>query len=526
MDSKHVVNKEPILTGAVCKAIDDHIVFHGRLSVLDRLTREGKITTKLQGSHTRACKFWTATKVLSGVRNSIILTHGPSGCAYGVKQAYKLTNSRNSGTAYEPIVSTRMDETKIISGGTDELAAALAEVDAKYLPDVIFVATSCASGIIGDNVNAVVRRMQKLVKARILPIHCEGFAGEYRTGFDLVFRDLVKLMDQPTPELKRKLSSSVNIVGAKMGPERTEVDTDVKELVRLIKAMGARVHSVIAGDCTLEALKQAPSVAVNCALCIDIGYAIGTAMRDAFGTPLNSTILPYGIAATERWLDGAAHALGMQDEAKDLMKREYTAVRNEFESARERLAGKTAIIEGHDAVKSFSIAYMLLQDFGMRAIIYNFHPWSAEARRTSIDYMLETGMDPEILITKGTLALGKYESMQQTERELLAFLGAADPQQTVYFGSSLSYPAIPLVDLNAILNRPRFGYRGALKVAQCITTALDYAFRPRSKMTKRIVFPENAGFSSMLSLTPKLREEAPDCTMYSGMKRRGQCLNG
>ena len=144
---------------------------------------------------------------------------------------------------------------------------------------------------------------------------------------------------------------------------------------------------------------------------------------------------------------------------------------------------------------------MLEKDFGMRAIIYNFHPWSTEARETSIDYLLETGLDPEILITKGTLAFGKYEAMRQTEEELLAFLGDLDPNETVYFGSSLSFPHIPLVDLNAILNRPRFGYRGALKVAKCIKTALDYSYRERSSLMKKIVFPENAGLNSAGSLT-------------------------
>ncbi|MBM9614108.1 nitrogenase associated protein E [Desulfobulbus rhabdoformis] len=504
--------------------LTDKIVFHGPLSELYRLAGKGAIPTHLQGSHTRPCKFWTATKILSGIRNSVVLTHGPSGCAYGIKQAYKLTNCRNSGAVYEPVLSTNLDQNQIIYGGEDELKAAIREVSEKYAPKVIFVATSCASGIIGDNVDGIIRDMRGRVEAEIMPVHCEGFSGEYRSGFDLVFRDLVKLMHPPTEEEKSRLARSVNIVGAKMGPERTEIDTDLKELVRLVEAMGASINAVIAGNCSLEQLHRAPSVAVNCALCLDIGYAVGTAMRDAFGTPLNSTILPYGIAATESWLRGAATHLGLEAEAEALMQQEYAAIYADYEEVRPHLVGKTAIIEGHDAIKSLAIAHMLDKDFGMRAIIYNFHPWSTEARETSIDYMLEAGLDPEILITKGTLALGRYESMQQTEDELLQFLGGLNPMETVYFGSSLSFPKIPLVDLNAILNRPRFGYRGALKVAQCIKTALDYAFRPRSTLAKRIVFPKDGGLASAASMTPKQAQNLPDCTLYAGGRRRGQCM--
>jgi nitrogenase molybdenum-iron protein alpha chain/nitrogenase molybdenum-cofactor synthesis protein NifE len=206
------------------------------------------------------------------------------------------------------------------------------------------------------------------------------------------------------------------------------------------------------------------------------------------------------------------------------MQREYESIKDEYEKVLTHMEGKTAIIEGHDAIKSLSIAHMLERDFKMRAIVYNFHPWSAEARETSIDYLLETGLDPEILITKGTLALGKYESMQQVEAELLELLGSINPIETVYFGSSLSFPNIPLVDLNAILNRPRFGYRGALKVAKCIKASLDYGFRPRSAMSKRIVFPKNSGLVSVQSLTGKLAQDMPDCTMYAGQRRKGQCM--
>ncbi len=505
--------------------IHGSIVFSGKLSELYKLTKEGKIKTNLQGSHTRPCKFWTAMKILSGIKNAIVIAHGPSGCAYGVKNAYKLTNCRNSGSPYESVLTTNIGEKNIVYGGEKELRGAILEVYKKYKPDLIVVATSCATGIIGDNVDSIVDKVKKNINAELMTIHCEGFSGEYRTGFDLVFKEIVNLMEAPTEASKKKLAKYVNIVGGKMGPERTEVDTDVKELIRMLEGMGAKINSVIAGNCSLEQLKKAPSVAVNCTLCMDIGYVVGKEMLNVYGTPLNSTILPYGISATEKWLLGAAKYLDMEKETKEFMEKEYNEIKEEFEKAKENLINKVAIIEGHDAVKSLSIAYMLEKDFGMRPIIYNFHPWNTGARETSIDYLLLAGIDPEILITKGTLSFGKYESMQQTEEELLAFLGAMDSKSVIYFGSSLSFPSIPLVDLNAILNRPRFGYRGALKVAKAINKAIEYSFRPRSSLSKKMIFPDKAsGITSVSSLTDKLSQDVPDCTMYS-KRRSGRCIN-
>ncbi len=506
-------------------SFDEHIVFSGKLSALYQLAQAKKIDTTLQGSHTRPCKFWTAMKILSGLQNAMVIAHGPSGCAYGVKQAYKLTNCRNSGSPYEAVLTTNVSEKNIIYGGEKELAGAIREVDRKYGPDLIVVATSCATGIIGDNVDDIAAKIAPTIQAKILPIHCEGFAGEYRSGFDLVFGELIKLMDPPTPESRGAFKKSVNILGAKMGPERTEVDTDEKELMRLLKGIGAEVNAVIAGGCDLEQLRQAPSAAVNCGLCYDIGYALGREMERVFGTPMNSTILPYGIKATQKWLLTAAGYLGLEAEAQAFCDREYEAIRVKFEAAQAKLAGKTGIIEGKDAVKSLSIAHMLERDLGMRAVIYNFHPWSAEARVTSIDYLLETGTDPEILITKGALAFGRYESMKQSEEELWEYLGGIAPDSAVYFGSSLSFPNIPLVDLNAILNRPRFGYRGALKVAECIIKSFDYAFRGRSSLARQMVFPPGGkGLAGAGNLGLKLSQSMPDCTFY-GKGGRKQCIN-
>jgi len=141
----------------------EDVVFHGRLGALYQLAKEGKIATTLQGSHTRPCKFWTAMKILSGIRGAVVIAHGPSGCAFGVKQAYKLTNSRNSGSPYESVLTTDMNMENIIFGGEKSLKGAIKEVDEKYHPDVIVVATSCAAGIIGDNVDSVVDKMRSSV---------------------------------------------------------------------------------------------------------------------------------------------------------------------------------------------------------------------------------------------------------------------------------------------------------------------------------------------------------------------------
>jgi nitrogenase vanadium-cofactor synthesis protein VnfE len=473
------------------KGISNNIVFHGSLSSLNASVKNGSVKTALQASHTRPCKFWSAVRILSGIKNSVIITHGASGCAYGVKLADKLFNCRNSGMGYEPVLTTRMNLSGVIFGGENELSNAIKEVEYKYSPDVIFIATCCVSGVIGDNVDGVVDQMRGSVKARILTIHCEGFSGESRSGFDLVFKELVHLMDPSTAISRNRLSSYVNIIGAKRGPEKTETETDLKELVRMIQNIGGHINGIIAGNCSLSELQQAPSASLNTAFCIDIGYVLGKEMNRVFGTPCSAGILPYGIAASKTLLLEIAELLGTRDKANKYLEQEYDSIKYEFEPIKKRLNGKTAIIVG-GSVRAFSIAHMLEKDFDMHAVIFNFHPWNASEHQTSIEQLLKTGVDPEILITQGTLAFGKYQSMKQTEEELLNVVNSSNPESVIYFGAPASFPNIPSVNLNATHCYPKFGVRGALKVAQKIQTTLDYSSLERSWLSKKIALGEGA----------------------------------
>ncbi|MDR3602306.1 MAG: hypothetical protein P4L49_17775 [Desulfosporosinus sp.] len=57
----------------------------------------------------------------------------------------------------------------------------------------------------------------------------------------------------------------------------------------------------------------------------------------------------------------------------------------------------------------------------------------------------------------------------------------------------------------------------------CINTALQCSFRQRSSLFKKIVFPEKSGLVSAGSMTHKLGNDLPDCTVYAE-RRRGQCM--
>jgi nitrogenase molybdenum-cofactor synthesis protein NifE len=74
------------------------------------------------------------------------------------------------------------DELDVIYGGERKLEAALMELIRTYHPNAAFVYSTCIVGLIGDDVNAVCRRVAEKTHIPVLPVNSEGFKGTKRDG--------------------------------------------------------------------------------------------------------------------------------------------------------------------------------------------------------------------------------------------------------------------------------------------------------------------------------------------------------
>jgi len=72
----------------------DRIAFHGSLSQLVDKVERGEMVPKLQALHAPPCKFWTAFRVINGIRHMAPVIHGPKGCTYSVASTYKMRGCR------------------------------------------------------------------------------------------------------------------------------------------------------------------------------------------------------------------------------------------------------------------------------------------------------------------------------------------------------------------------------------------------------------------------------------------------
>jgi nitrogenase molybdenum-iron protein alpha/beta subunit len=379
-----------------------------------------------------------------------------------------------------------MDETNVIYGGEGRLREAISQVHARYHPDLITVLSCCCSGIICDDVEMVAQEMESELGLPILAIRSEGFGGDFRSGHEDAFRALLDLMEPATERRPR----TINIVGARIGPTYTEWTQDLDELERLVLSIGADINGVIAGGCTLEQIRRAPSVALNASWCYDWGMKIGQLMEERFGVPYSDTGLPYGLVATEEWIRGIAEPLDLMREAEHFMAVERQGVADDLRTMEHHLRGRTALVEITEypgPIRALALARMA-EEFGARPVVINVHPYTIKERKPSLHFLLEQGQNPEVVLTRGLFSLGGFESSRDTELEVEEI--ASGYENPIYFGIPGRFLDCPVVNLSTEVGMPQFGYRGIHNMARLIERAVEGAKHPRSRLFRQILYDD------------------------------------
>jgi nitrogenase molybdenum-iron protein alpha/beta subunit len=229
-------------------------------------------------------------------------------------------------------------------------------------------------------------------------------------------------------------------------------------------------------------------VELNASWCYDWGQKFGDLMQEKFGIPYSRTGQPYGLSATEDWILGVAQNLGLEQQAEKVIQEETAQIKSEVDCLKQVFTGKTALVEITEfpgPIRALSIARMA-EEFGAHPIVLNIHPYTIKERMPSIKFLLEQGQNPEVILTKGLFSLGPFRSSRETEDELENI--AAQYSSAIYLGNPERCPNIPTVNLTTQTGYPHYGYRGIRNLAKLVTSAMQNASRPRSKLFRQILY--------------------------------------
>ena len=341
----------------------------GQQEELVSQTRRGCLKNQDRSfTQTTFCQQWLAIFTLATVRDTVVIVHGPVGCISSMPYINVFNRlgqiHRNGKPVSGHWISTNLLEADTIYGGEEKLKAAIRSADERYHPGAIFVFMSCASGIIGEDIGAVIESIQPDINACVIPVNCDGFRSKlWASGYDGSFHGVLNyLIKEPL----KKQDDLVNVINPLTIGRPDEV-----EIERLLKKLKLRAN-FIPCFADISAIKESVSAALTTGLCPTYGEYLAKVLGERYQVPETQKVMPIGLDNTDLWLREIGRSLGKEEEVEKLIAEERKRVMSKIEALRKKLANKTVFVSGGQS-RAIGIPN-LVADLGLKILgVTAFH---------------------------------------------------------------------------------------------------------------------------------------------------------
>jgi nitrogenase molybdenum-cofactor synthesis protein NifE len=223
----------------------------------------------------RACVFCGSRVVLYPIVDAVHLIHGPIGCA---AYTWDIRGAISSGPELHRLsFSTDLREKDVVYGGEKKLDRALCELIDEYEPKAAFVYSTCIVGVIGDDIQAVCKRVAAEKGIPVLPVHSEGFKGTKKDGYRAACSALFQLVG--TGSTEGISPRSINIVGDFNLAGETWMIRDYYQ------RMGVEVVATMTGDGRIDDIRRSHGAALNVVQCSGSMVYLAKEMEEKYGIP-------------------------------------------------------------------------------------------------------------------------------------------------------------------------------------------------------------------------------------------------
>lgn len=308
----------------------------------------------------RACVFCGSRVVLYPITDALHLIHGPIGCA---SYTWDIRGATSTGRQLHRMsFSTDLTEKEVIYGGAEKLYKCLIELIDEHQPKAAFVYATCIVGLIGDDMEAVCRKVQKEKGIPVLPVMSEGFKGTKKDGYKAACDALSVLIG--TGDTTGISPLSVNI----LGDFNIAGETDI--IRRYYERMGVEVVATITGDGRVDDIRKAHGAKLNVVQCSGSMTHLAKTMQEKYGIPF-VRVSYVGIEDTSAALYAVAEHFKDEEVIRktgELIHEEVDRIMPELRTIRADLKGRKAAVYTGGAFKAFSLVRSL-RTIGMKAVI-------------------------------------------------------------------------------------------------------------------------------------------------------------
>lgn len=401
------------------------------------------------------CQEINSMSALLSLEDSVLIAHAPQGCTgcasmmadmYKVGQIHRgVRHVKNAR-----IFATNLDQKSVVFGGEQKLRDTIRKAVERYNPKLVFVFSSCASGIIGDDIDSILADEQDNYDALLIPIHCEGFKSKIcASGYDVAFQAINKYV------LKgEKMDKQDNLVNL-FAPTSISY-ADQKEMERMLGLLGIETN-YIPFYSSLEKIKRIPAAAASTAICKVFADEFMLELEQDYGIPYAHTVMPIGIRNTDKWFLGIALQMNKKKEALEIISAEHKRIEPLVTEIRERLQGKRVFICGGTG-RSFAAA-ALIDDFGMELVGLETPTYDKDAQE-DVEYLNAIHKDYVVDIAN----MQPFEQVNLLNKlKPDAFIGIPT------WAAKLGIPTTHVLDGK----RPTMGYDGLLYLGNKIADQLE-----------------------------------------------------
>lgn len=447
----------------------------GYIGTLGDLAKQSECGT-LKGcsrcfSQSSTCLSSCALAQLSNIRDVAVIHHGPAGCSVAGAGAYyidKVMAKKRGVTNNTVYVGTDMNEKDTIFGSTEALRKIILEVNQRYSPKAIFVSSSCATGIIGEDIDSVVDEVKEEIDVPVVAVHCEGFKSRiWATGFDISDHAVLSAIVKP-PKQKRNTINFKNFY-----------ESARPEIIEIFKHFDLEPIFLYCNSTVEELSHISESLATTC-ICGTLGNYLGNGLEEKYGVPYIRTINPLGVAGFETWLREIGKVTNRSEKVEKYIAEQRAIYIPQIEEIKKELKGLRAVL-GMGPGYTFEVS-RVLNELGIEVVWALAWHYDKKYENgdvpPSMKYLLENDVDFEASVADQQ----NYEVMNVLHKYQPDLYLSRHPGSTVWAIKN-GTPAVYVADEYMI-----FGYQHTLEFAKSILDSIhNRSFE--QNLAKRVKLP-------------------------------------
>ncbi len=416
----------------------------------------------------RACVFCGSRVVLYPIADALHLVHGPIGCA---AYTWDIRGAQSSGPQlYRNSFSTDLQELNVIYGGEKKLYGALIELIDLYAPRAAFVYSTCIVGLIGDDVDAVCKRVAAEKGIPVLPVNSVGFQGTKKDGYRAACEAVYRLVG--TAPVEGITPHSINILG------EFNLAGEAWIIRKYYERIGVQVVSCITGDARVDDIRRCHGAKLNLVQCSGSMSHLAKMLERDHGIPMKR-VSYFGIEDMSAALYETAKFFSddptIMERAEKLVAEEVAVIWPQLRAYREKLAGKKAAIYVGGAFKAFSLV-RALKMLGMQTALVG----SQTGDKDDYQQLQEMCDEGTIIVDDSNpLELAKF----CLEKDVDLFIGGVKERPIAY------KLGIGFCDHNHERKEPLAGFVGMLNFAREVYSSVAspvWQFAPRRAGSRRL----------------------------------------